>query len=410
MADALSVRRVETKADFRIFFGFPWRVHAGSPEWTPPLLSMRSELLDKQKNPAWSYMEGEYFLAWRGNEPVGAIAAFVNHRHNETHDERVAWFGAFDVLDDQEAANALFDRAADFARSRGQDALRGPQTFTTHEECGLLVEGFGRPVLLMPWNPPRYQRHVEGAGLVKYADLYSFIMSREMSADTGLSERLQRITRQVMKRNKISIRPINRKDMKGDFRRFRELYNDAWDRNQGFVPMTEAELDALVASLGQFLDPDFAFFASVDGDLAGFVLGIPDLNQVLHRGSAAPRRAGTADVAARRLALEAAPDHRHRAHPAVGRARALSQQGRRRRALLSHSGGLPGPSAHSAGRRRLDSGEQRGHDERGAQHAPRALSHAPPLPAPAGLRPTDRFRRPGGAAGPPWRRRRPTRR
>lgn len=287
MADAPSVRRVESKADFRVFFGFPWRIHGDSPEWAPPLLSMRSELLDKQKNPAWSYMEGEYFLAWRGAEPVGAIAAFVNHRHNETHDERVAWFGAFDVLDDQQAANALFDAAADFARSRGQDALRGPQTFTTHEECGLLIEGFGRPVLLMPWNPPRYQRHVERAGLVKHVDMYSFIMSREMSADMGLTERLQRITQQVMKRNKIAIRPFDSKDKAAEFRRFRDLYNDAWDRNQGFVPMTEAELDALVASLGQFLDPDFAFFASVDGEPAGFVLGIPDLNQVLQR--AAPR-------------------------------------------------------------------------------------------------------------------------
>lgn len=287
MADALSVRRVENKADFRAFFGFPWLVHRDSPAWVPPLLSMRKELLDKEKNPAWSYMEGDYYVAWRGTQPVGTIAAFVNHRHNETHDERVGWFGAFDVLDDQPAASALLDTAADHVRRLGYEALRGPQTFTTHEECGLLIEGFGRPVLLMPWNPPRYRQHVEAAGLVRYVDLYSFIMSRERSADSGLTQRLERITRQVMKRNKIAIRPIDRKDMAADFRRFRELYNDAWDRNQGFVPMTEAELDALVASLGQFLDPDFAFFASVDGELAGFVLGIPDLNQVLQK--AAPR-------------------------------------------------------------------------------------------------------------------------
>lgn len=287
MADALEVRRVENRADFRAFFGFPWLVHRDSPAWVPPLLSMRKELLDKEKNPAWSYMEGDYYVAWRGAQPVGTIAAFVNHRHNETHDERVGWFGAFDVLDDQGAATALLDTAADHVRRLGYEALRGPQTFTTHEECGLLIEGFGRPVLLMPWNPPRYRQHVEAAGLVRYVDLYSFIMSRERSADSGLTQRLERITRQVMKRNKIAIRPINRRDMAADFRRFRELYNDAWDRNQGFVPMTEAELDALVASLGQFLDPDFAFFASVDGELAGFVLGIPDLNQVLQK--AAPR-------------------------------------------------------------------------------------------------------------------------
>ncbi len=288
MADALSVRKVDGDRDLRAFFEFPWRVHGDSPEWVPPMLSMRQELLDKQKNPAWSYMEGDYYVAWRGAQPVGTIAAFINHRHNEFHNERIGWFGAFDVLDDQEAATALLNTAAGQVRRLGYEALRGPQTFTTHEECGLLIEGFGRPVLLMPWNPPRYQAHVEQAGLVKYVDLYSFAMNRDMSADSGLAQRLRRITQQVMKRNRITIRPIDRKNLSVDFSRFRELYNAAWDRNQGFVPMTEAELDALVAGLGQFLDPDFAFFASVDGELAGFVLGIPDFNQVLQKSAPRP--------------------------------------------------------------------------------------------------------------------------
>ena len=287
MSDALSVRKLAGDADFRAFFEFPWRVHRDSPAWVPPMLSMRHELLDKHKNPAWSYMEGDYYVALRGAQPVGTIAAFINHRHNEAHNERIGWFGAFDVLDDQQAASALLAAAADHVRSRGYEALRGPQTFTTHEECGLLIDGFGRPVLLMPWNPPRYQTHVEQAGLVKYVDMFSYAMNRDMSADSGLTQRLCRITLQVMKRNRIEIRPIDRVNLGAEFGLFRELYNSAWDRNQGFVPMTEAELDALVAGLGQFLDPDFAFFASVAGEPAGFVLGIPDFNQVLQR--AAPR-------------------------------------------------------------------------------------------------------------------------
>ena len=182
MAEALSVRKVEGDADLRAFFEFPWRVHRDSPAWVPPMLSMRHELLDKQKNPAWQYMAGDYYVAWRGAQPVGTIAAFINHRHNEFHNERIGWFGAFEVLDDQEAATALLDTAAEHVRRLGYEALRGPQTFTTHEECGLLIEGFGRPVLLIPWNPPRYQAHVEQAGLVKYVDLYSFAMSRDMSS------------------------------------------------------------------------------------------------------------------------------------------------------------------------------------------------------------------------------------
>ncbi len=288
MATPVSVRKVESAPDFQAFFEFPWKVYHNDPNWVPPLLSMRRELLDKQKNPAWEYMEGEYFAAWRGGQLVGTIAAFINHRHNQFHQEHIGWFGAFEVYDDQEAATALLNTAAAWVRERGYDAIRGPQTFTTHEDTGLLVDGFMRPVLLMPYNHPYYQGLVENAGFVKAMDLYSFHMSRDLSRQSGLDNRLRRITESAMKRNKITIRPIDRKRLKEEFVLFKELYNTAWDKNWGFVPMTPRELDNLVASLGQFFDPDFAFFAEVDGEPAGFVLGIPDFNQVLQKANPRP--------------------------------------------------------------------------------------------------------------------------
>ena len=172
-------------------------------------------------------------------------------------------------------------------QQRGYDAIRGPQTFTTHEDVGVLVDGFVRPVLLMPYNYPYYASLIEGAGFEKSMDMYSFHMSRELSGDSGLTDRLKRITESVKKRNKIVIRPIERKRLHEEFELFKELYNTAWDKNWGFVPMTPRELDNMVESLGQFFDPDFAFFAEVEGDPAGFVMGVPDFNQVLKK--AAPR-------------------------------------------------------------------------------------------------------------------------
>ncbi len=288
MASPVTVRKVENARDFRAFFEFPWKVYQNDPHWVPPLLSMRHELLDKHKNPAWEYMEGDYFAAWRGDQIVGTIAAFINHRHNEFHHEHIGWFGAFEVYDDQEAASALLNTAAEWVRARGFDAIRGPQTFTTHEDCGVLVDGFARPVLLMPYNHPYYATLVENAGYVKSMDLYSFQMDRLRSKDSGLDSRLRRITESAIKRYKITIRPIDRKRLKEEFVLFKELYNTAWDKNWGFVPMTPRELDNLVASLGQFFDPDFAFFAYVEGEPAGFVLGIPDFNQVLQKVKARP--------------------------------------------------------------------------------------------------------------------------
>lgn len=288
MSTSVTVRKVETPSDFRAFFEFPWTLYKDDSNWVPPLLSMRRDILDKKKNPSWEYMEGDYFAAWRGEKIVGTIAAFINHRHNEFHEEHVGWFGAFDVYDDQEAATALLTTAAEWVKAKGYDAILGPQTFTTHEDCGILIDGFTRPVLLMPYNPPYYQKLVEGAGFTKAMDIFSFHLSREEEVEHGTSDRLERLTKGVMKRNKITIRKIDKSRLKEEFVLFKEIYNAAWDKNWGFVPMTPKELDGMVNSLGQFFNPDFAFFADVEGQPAGFIMAVPDFNQVLQKAYGRP--------------------------------------------------------------------------------------------------------------------------
>lgn len=283
MNASLTIRKVESQADYRAFFEFPWTLYKDDPYWTPPLLSMRRDLLDQKKSPSWEYMEGDYFTAWRGDKLVGTIAAFVNHRHNEFRKEHIGWFGTFEVYDDQEAATVLLNTAADWVQERGYDAIRGPQSFTTHEECGLLVDGFVRPVLLMPYNPPYYQQLVEKAGFSKAMDVYSFYVDRDGIVNAKETQRISRLTERIMQRNKITIRPLDTKRKKEEFALFKEIYNAAWDENWGFVPMTPRELDALVDSLGQFVEPKLALFAEVDGDPAGFIMAVPDFNQVLRK-------------------------------------------------------------------------------------------------------------------------------
>ncbi|MCB9453550.1 MAG: GNAT family N-acetyltransferase [Anaerolineaceae bacterium] len=283
MSSSVTVRKVESPADYRAFFEFPWTLYKDDPYWTPPLLSMRRDLLDQKKSPSWEYMEGDYFAAWRGDKIVGTIAAYINPRHNEFHEEHIGWFGAFDVYDDQEAATALLNTAADWVRERGYDAIRGPQSFTTHEECGLLVDGFVRPILLMPYNAPYYQGLVENAGFTKAMDVYSFYADRDGIMNGKERKRIARLTERIMQRNKITIRPLDPKRKKAEFELFKEIYNAAWEKNWGFVPMTPRELDALVASLGQFVEPQLALFAEVDGKPAGFIMAVPDFNQLLQK-------------------------------------------------------------------------------------------------------------------------------
>ena len=285
---AVEVRKIETPTDFKPFFDFPWSLYKDDPNWTPPLLSMRSDQFNKKKNPSWEYLDGDFFAAYRDGKIVGTISAYINQRHNEFNSEHIGWFGAFEAYDDAEVANALLTKAGDWVKAKGYETIRGPQTFTTHEETGLLVDGFTRPILLMPYNKPYYEKLVLGAGYHPVMDTYSFHLSRAQVEENGLDARLKRITESIMKRNKVTVRQIDRKNLKKEFELFKELYNAAWEKNWSFVPMTDKELDALVASLGQFFDPDLAFFGYVDGQAAGFIMAIPDFNQVLLKAYAKP--------------------------------------------------------------------------------------------------------------------------
>ncbi len=279
----VEIRKVENQADFKPFFEFPWTLYKDDPNWTPPLLSMRREQFDQKHTPSWEYMEGDYFAAYRDNRIVGTIAAYINHRHNEYNNEHIGWFGAFEVYDDDEAAAALLQTAADWVKAKGYETIRGPQTFTTHEETGLLVDGFTRPILLMPYNLPYYEKLVLASDFKPVMDTYSFHLSRQQVEENGLDQRLERITKAIMKRNHVTVRPIDRHNLHQEFELFKELYNVAWEKNWSFVPMTPKELDAMVKSLGQFFDADLAFFGYVDDKPAGFIMAIPDFNQVLKR-------------------------------------------------------------------------------------------------------------------------------
>lgn len=291
MAEPVRVRLVESKADYDTFLKFPWTIYKGNPYWVPPLLSMQKHKLDKQHNASWKHMEGDYFIAWRGDKPVGTIAAFINHRHNEFHNEHIGFFGMFEVYDDQEAATALLNTASDYVARLGYDAIRGPASFSTNDECGVLIEGFDDPpVVLMPYNHPYYARLIaETPGFEKVMDLLSYYVTLEgVEGSTERLEKLFRVTSKNNERRGIVVRPIDPHNLAEEFEILRSIYNKAWEHNWGFVPASDEELDELVKALGQYFDPRLAFFVEVRGQPAAFILAIPDMNQPLHRAYARP--------------------------------------------------------------------------------------------------------------------------
>jgi GNAT superfamily N-acetyltransferase len=288
----LTITPVETPAERTKFIHFQWEVYRGDPFWVPPLLSEREEFLNPDHgHPFHRHAKVRYYMAWREGRPVGRIAAFLNHRHNEYWNDKVAFFGLFEVLEDREAAEALLQTAEDFARSEGMTTMRGPLNFSTNEEIGLLVEGWnGPPVVMMTYNPPYYVDFIEGAGYTKAMDLFAYDtdLTKYQADGTGINPKLLRVAQKVKERYDITVREVNLKRFDEEAQIIKDVYNAAWSRNWGFVPLTEEEMDHLAKDLKPTLDPRVTLIAEKQGTPIAFLLPFPDLCQPLLRAYPKP--------------------------------------------------------------------------------------------------------------------------
>lgn len=299
----LQIERVQSDRQLRQFAAMPWRVYEGDANWVPWLYFERLDFFSKKKNPFFDHAEGDYFIARRNGETVGVIAALLNHRHNEFQQENVAHFGVFEVLDDKEAALALLETACDWARDRGVERILGPMNLSTNDECGTLIEGFDRPpVVLMTYNPPYYVDFIEEAGFEKAMDLLAWLRNLKLLVEQ-MPQKMHRVIGRVKQRYGLEVRPVDMRHWDEEVARIKMIYNSAWERNWGFVPMTDAEIEHLAASLKVILDPALIFMVEHQGEAVGFSLTIPDVNQPLRRIHPGPSVLGSY-LAAGRLFLQ----------------------------------------------------------------------------------------------------------
>ena len=272
------------------FIFFQWVPYRGNPFWVPPLISERREFYDKTRHPFHEHAEVAMFLAQRGGQTVGTIYATDNRAHNEFQHENVGMFGGFECLNDQTAAHALFERAEGWLRARGRTAVRGPFNFSTNEECGLLIDGFDdAPRVMMTYNPPYYRELIEQEGYTKAMDMFAYRL--EVNAQAGLDNfpsKLKRIMAKTMQREGIVIRKIDVKHLHEEIERVIPIYNSAWAKNWGFVPMTQAEFDHLAGGLKAVIDPDLLYVVEAKGRPIGMALSLPDICDPLRRAYPKP--------------------------------------------------------------------------------------------------------------------------
>jgi len=282
LSDKIEIIEVLTEAEKKKFIEFPYHLYKDNKYWVEPLRFDVKNNLDEKKNPFYTHAKIKLWLAYKNGEIAGRIAGITNNAHNKFYNDKVGFFGFFESVNDKKVSEPLFQKAAEFVKENGMDTLRGPVNPSTNDECGLLTDSFDQPpVMLMPYNPEYYIGLYEDFGLKKAKDLYAMWISKDVIKNETMMNKLDRISKMIIKKENLTIRNVNMKDFKNEVQKVREIYNNAWQDNWGFVPMSEAEFNFIAANLKLAVDPDYVEFAEIDGKPIGFSLALPDVNQAI---------------------------------------------------------------------------------------------------------------------------------
>ncbi len=275
MSDVQLTPLSRSPRDVSRFLNLGYRVYQGDSHWVAPLL-MDLKKVFTEKNPLFEHAEMQLWMATRDGQDVGRIAGIIDRNYNRPGTEPAAFFGFWEVANDKEVNHQLFAAVTDWARKNGMKRLLGPMNPTTNDECGLLVEGFDSPpVIMMTYNPRYYVDLVEVEGFRKAKDLLAYMMDLAVIP----MDRLRRIAAKVRQRNPgITFRPVLRKTLQADIGKVKEVYNAAWEDNWGFVAMTDAEVDFMAERLKPLLMEGLIWVAEVGTEPVGFLLAVPDYN------------------------------------------------------------------------------------------------------------------------------------
>lgn len=269
---------IEIKSDKELmdFIKFPFNLYKNDPFYVSPLISDLRKQFSK-KNPFFLHSKVRYFIAKKDGIIAGRIVSIINYRHIEFHNENTGFFGFFESIDDQKVANALLSKVCSELKNNGMKIMRGPMNFSTNEECGFLLEGYDSPpMLLMPYNPPYYHNLMENYGMQKAKDLFAYILD----TPDELPQKIHRVA-QIAAKFGITVRQIDKKRFERDMKIFKEVYNSAWAKNWGFIPITDEELIFLGNNLKPVVVPDMTIIAEKDNEPVGFLGLLPDYNFVL---------------------------------------------------------------------------------------------------------------------------------
>lgn len=271
----VTVRPVMSYRDMGKFIDVPWRIYANDPLWVPPL-RLERRFHFSRFNPFFKHGEWQAWVAYQNGQPVGRISAQIDSLHQERYGADSGHFGLLECIDDSEVFAALILNAEAWLASRQTRHVSGPFNLSINQECGILVDGFDTPpVIMMPHSPRWYGRLLEEQGYLPAKDLLAYKVRVDFEIPRVMQVLINRFA------SKITLRTLKRNHFDEEMETLRDIFNDAWSENWGFIPFTREEFAELGTSLRLLLPDEFIQIAEVDGKAAAFMVGLPNLNEVL---------------------------------------------------------------------------------------------------------------------------------
>ena len=273
---SLRIVPLDSKADLGRFIELPHAILGSDPAWIPPLHLERRLHLGAKTNPWFEHARWKAWLAYRGTKLVGRISAQIDSLHLELHKDDAGFFGMLDAEDNPETFAALMGAAEEWLRSEGIRRVRGPLSLSINDEVGLLVDGFDTsPYFMMGHSKPYYGTYIEQAGYHKAKDMLAYVVEPNFPAPKVMKRLLGK------SKQSITVRPLDRKRFDEELAVLRDIFNDAWSDNWGFVPFTEAEFKDLGHTLKVLIASELIQIAEVDGVPAAFIVALPNVNEVI---------------------------------------------------------------------------------------------------------------------------------
>lgn len=281
----LTIEMVDTNSRSQVkqFIQIPYKLYENHPQWVPPLLIDVEVKLNRNKHPYYEHSDADFFIAYQDGKPVGRLAVLENKHFNEYHKTHKAQFYLFECEDNQEAANALFERAFEWCRKRGLDTIVGPKGFGVMDGYGIQVEGFEHRQMMnmMNYNYPYYPKLVENLGFTKEVDFVSCYVDAK---GFHIPERIHKIAERVRQRGAFGVQRFNtKKDLKLWANRIGRLYNDSFVNNWEYFPLTVKEIDFVLQDLLTVADPRLIKIITFKEEAVGFLFGFPDVSEALQR-------------------------------------------------------------------------------------------------------------------------------